>query len=218
MRIEAVLFDMDGLLFDTENLAVGASLNAAREQGFSIGQELTISLLGTNLELGTELLLRELPGLDPAGFWRDFDAHIWSHIEEKGLPIKPFAGELLAWLGERGYIIGLCSGSPRHMVEGYLRVAGFENCFSAVLAGDDDLSLRSKPAPDMYLRLAGMLKADPAGCLVLEDSPKGLQAGRAAGMRTVMIPDLAPYTEQLAPFVDQVYPDLSHVIGYLEGN
>lgn len=217
MRIRAALFDMDGLLFDTENMAIGASLLATREQGFSISPEIPISMLGTNVELGTQMLLKHLPELDAAKFWRDFDGFMWKHVHEKGLPEKPFARELLAWLKEKRYIIGLCSGSPRHMVEGYLRVSGFDRYFDRVLAGDDDAALRSKPAPDMYARLAEMLAVNPGECLVLEDSPYGLRAGRAAGMRTIMVPDLAPYTDELAPYCDRVYPDLSQVIGYLEG-
>lgn len=216
MTIQAVLFDMDGLLFNSEFMAIGASELAGAEQGYDISEPLFRSMLGTNKEKSTALLRAELPQIDPAKYWSDFDKFMWKHVEEKGLPVKPCAEQLLKWLKEKDYVTGLCSGSPRHVVEGYLRVSGFDVYFDSVLAGDDDLSLRSKPAPDMYAHLAEKIGILPGACLVLEDSPNGLRAGRAAGMQTVMVPDLVPYSEELAPYCDAVYPDLSYVIRYLE--
>lgn len=216
MNLDAILFDMDGLLFDTESLGIGASHEAVKEQGFLISHELQRLMLGTNKEKSNELLLSELPDLDTQKFWVDFDASIWRHVENKGLPVMHFAAELLAWGKEKGLVMGLCSGSPRHVVERYLQVAGMAHYFEAILAGDDDENLRSKPAPDMYLRTAQMLGLAPANCLVLEDSPNGLRAGRAAGMHTVMVPDLIPYTEALAPFCDAVFDNLSHLPAYIE--
>ena len=216
MTIDAVLFDMDGLLFDSETLAIEASALAAREQGMSVGDDLFKLMLGTNKEKSIALFLEHFPALDAGKFWADFEVFMWRQVERDGLPVKPFAGELLEWVKQRGLVMGLCSGSPRHVVDGYLRISGMGHYFSAILAGDDDPALLSKPAPDMYLKTAGMLDARPAHCLVLEDSPNGLHAGRAAGMMTIMVPDLVPYSGELAPVCDAVFPDLSHIPAYIE--
>lgn len=216
MTIDAVLFDMDGLLFDSETLAIEASALAAGEQGMSVGDDLFKLMLGTNKEKSTALFLEHFPALDAEKFWIDFDIFMWRQVDRGGLPVKPYAGELLQWVKGKGLKMGLCSGSPRHVVDGYLRVSGMGRYFSAILAGDDDPTLLSKPAPDMYLRTAAMLDARPAYCLVLEDSPNGLRAGRDAGMKTIMVPDLVPYSPELAPVCDAVFPDLSHVPAFIE--
>lgn len=217
VELKAVLFDMDGLLYDTEALAIRATAWAAQRQGYLMGEAMAIQLLGTNKEKSTELILKEFPKLDPKRFWADFDIDMWKQVREDGLPIKLYAAEILGWVKEKNMKIGLCSGSPRNTVEGYLKISGMEKYFEVIVAGDDDASLLSKPAPDMYLRTASMLGIAPRHCLVLEDSPNGLRAGRAAGMMTVMIPDLVPYTEELEGVCDAVFPDLSHVPGYIEG-
>lgn len=217
MTIDAVFFDMDGLLFDTEAMAIEASAMAAGEQGLSVGDDLFNMMLGTNKETSTNMLSKHFPGLDADRFWADFDSSMWRIVERSGLPVKHYAGELLAWLEDKKLPMGLCSGSPRHMVDGYMRVSGYSRHFKAILAGDDIEGLPGKPAPDMYLKTADMMSVRPAHCLVLEDSPNGLRSGRAAGMTTIMVPDLIPFSKELEPFCDAVFPDLSHVPAYIEG-
>lgn len=214
--IDTVLFDMDGLLFDTERLAIGATELAAKVQGFDLGPDIFKMVLGTNKEKSAEVFAIYFPGLDENIFWADFDKFMWRKVEQDGLPVKPFARQLLEWAEQKGLALGLCSGSPRNVVDGYMRISGFKDFFKAFVAGDDDELLQSKPAPDMYLRTAGLLGSTPERCLVLEDSPNGLRAGRAAGMRTVMVPDLVPYSEALASVCDAVFPDLSHVPAYID--
>lgn len=215
MAIKALLFDMDGLLLDTEALAIEASIWAAKDQGFDVGGELHHLMLGTTKEKSSILLKQRVPGLDLDRFWAVVDAHMQKQVEEDGIPRKQHAMELLLWAEEKGLMMGLCSGSYRQVVEPYLSMAGMIDFFTAIVAGDDDFSLGSKPAPGMYLRTAELLSVLPEECLVLEDSPNGLRSGRSAGMKTVMIPDLIPYTEDLAPFCDAVFPDLSHVPGFI---
>ena len=217
MTIDAVLFDMDGLLFDTEAMAIEASAMAAARQDLSVSEELFNLMLGTNKETSTDMLSQHFPGLDTDRFWDDFDASMWQIVERGGLPVKHYAEELLTWLEDKKLPMGLCSGSPRHMVDGYMRVSGFGRYFKAILAGDDIAGLPGKPAPDMYLKTADMMSVRPAHCLVLEDSPNGLRSGRAAGMTTIMVPDLIPYSKELEPYCDAVFADLSLLPAYIDG-
>ena len=96
------------------------------------------------------------------------------------------------------------------MVEAYLKSTGVLTCFSVFATGSDNLP--SKPNPDIFLTAAQRLQVSPAACLVLEDSVNGVKAGRAAGMQVCMVPDLIPFTAELAPYCDHVAEDLSQVI------
>lgn len=216
MAIKALLFDMDGLLLDTEALGIKASIQAAEDQGLDIGTELHHLMLGLNKKESNALFKKRAPELDLEKFWAVFDTQLWKQVKKDGMPVKPFALELLQWGKENDFRMGLCSGSYREVVEPFISMARLTKYFSAIVAGDDDFSLGSKPAPGMYLRTAQLLGVTPDECLVLEDSPNGLRSGRAAGMSTVMIPDLIPYTEDLAPFSDAVFSDLSYVPAFVE--
>lgn len=216
MAIKALLFDMDGLLLDTEALAIVASIRAAEDQGIGIGEELHHLMLGTNKEKSNEILKQRVPELDLEKFWAVVDAQMWQQVRQDGVPVKPFVFELLEWSKDNDLLMGVCSSSYREVVVPFINMAGLTEYFSAIVAGDDDFSLGSKPAPGMYLRTAQLLGVTPDECLVLEDSPNGLRSGRAARMTTVMIPDLIPYTEDLAPFSDAVFSDLSHVPAFIE--
>ena len=218
MAIKAVLFDMDGLLLDTEALGIEASVRAAEDQGLGIGEELHYLMLGVNKEKSNELFKQRVPDLNLNKFWTVADEQIQQLVNDRGVPIKPHAMELLQWVKEKNLLMGLCSGSSREIVELYLNLAGMLNYFAAIVAGDDDLSLGSKPSPGMYLRTAQLLQVSPEQCLVLEDSPSGLRSGRAAGMMTIMIPDLMPYSDELAPFSDAVFENLSQVPDFITKN
>ena len=215
MSISTVLFDMDGLLLDTESVGIKVSIHAAALQGIAMSESLHYDTLGTSYEETAARFLSVHPQMDMARYREDYVRGLRDWVLDKGVPVLPHAGELLCWLKARGYAMGLCSGSDRELIELYLRLADFAQYFPVIVAGDDP-GLNSKPAPDMYLKGAQLLGAQPGRCLVLEDSPNGLRAGRAAGMRTAMVPDMIPYTSELAPYCDAVLDDLSAVPGLLE--
>lgn len=215
MKISTILFDMDGLLLDTESMGIKVSIRAAEQQGIALSKALHMSTYGVSYEETAARFLSVHPEMDMERYRADYVRGLGEWAMDKGVPLMPCARELLVWLQARGYAMGLCSGSDRPLVELYLRQTGLAKYFSVIVAGDDP-GLRSKPAPDMYLKGAELLHAEPGRCLVLEDSPNGLRAGRAAGMRTVMVPDLVPYSEELAPYCDVVLDDLGGVPGLLE--
>ncbi len=215
MNINTVLFDMDGLLLDTETLGVKVSVHAAQQQGIELSESLHFATLGTSYEETAARFLAVHPNIDMTRYRADYLRGLRDWVTRDGVPLKPHAAALLAWLKAHGYAMGLCSGSDRALVELYLRLADFAQYFPVIVAGDDG-GLRSKPAPDMYLKGADLLNARPGHCLVLEDSPNGLRAGRAAGMHTVMVPDLIPFTRELAPYCDVVLDDLGGVPALLE--
>lgn len=213
MKIEAVIFDMDGLLFDTEGLGVDACQEAGQKQGMPIPRELVLSTLGMTTERSAEAYHRVHPKLDLERFWDDYRDIMLSYADPDGPPLMPHARELISWLHEQGIQVGLCSANQERLVTAYLERSGLRDQFEVVVHGRPDLP--SKPAPDMYLLTAKLLGVAPARCLVLEDSPNGVKAGRAAGMQVAMVPDMIPFREELRPYCDAVFSDLSQVRGYV---
>lgn len=212
--IHAVIFDMDGLLTDSERIGLTALQESGRRQGVELPQALIRQTLGTTSAFSSRLYQTHFPALDTRKLFADFWEIMYALAEEGKIPLKQGARELLRALGARGIPCAVGSSSPRKTVELYLRRAGVLGCFAALVTGDEGMA--SKPAPDIFLRAAQLLGAAPADCLVLEDSVNGLKAGRAAGMRVGMVPDLIPYSDALAPYCDAVLPDLLAALPLLD--
>ncbi|TCL60769.1 HAD family hydrolase [Allofournierella massiliensis] len=213
--IEAVLFDMDGLMFDTERMYQKAWLQAGRQMGAPMEPEIVDRLRGRNRE-GCARVCREAFGED-----FDFDAMrtacralMARWIEEDGLPVKPGLYELLAELERRGIPAVLATSTTRDSAWGHLQRAKVDRYFLGAVCGDE--VSHSKPDPEVFLKAAALAGRDPARCMVLEDSPAGVRAGAAAGCFTVMVPDLTAPDEELKKLADEILPGLRDVIPLLD--
>ena len=213
--IEAVLFDMDGLMFDTERMYQKAWLQAGRQMGVPMEPEIVDRLRGRNRE-GCARVCREAFGED-----FDFDAMrtacralMARWIEEDGLPVKPGLYELLAELERRGIPAVLSTSTTRDSAWGHLQRAKVDRYFLGAVCGDE--VSHSKPDPEVFLKAAALAGRDPARCMVLEDSPAGVRAGAAAGCFTVMVPDLTGPDEELKKLADEILPGLRDVIPLLD--
>ncbi len=213
--IEAVLFDMDGLMFDTERMYQKAWLQAGRQMGVPMEPEIVDRLRGRNRE-GCARVCREAFGED-----FDFDAMrtacralMARWIEEDGLPVKPGLYELLAELERRGIPAVLATSTTRDSAWGHLQRAKVDRYFLGAVCGDE--VNHSKPDPEVFLKAAALAGRDPARCMVLEDSPAGVRAGAAAGCFTVMVPDLTAPDEELRKLADEILPGLRDVIPLLD--
>lgn len=188
--IRAVIFDLDGTLFDTEPLYRAAFHAALSRFGFALDDARYAGLIG----LATPDRAERLAQL----FGRDFPAPAflaeYRRQKQRCLatppPLKPGALALLDWLAERGLPAAVASAASAATVHRHLARAGLTARFAAILSRDD--VARRKPHPDLFLQAAGALGVKPCHCLVLEDSAPGLAAAAAAGMQAVLIPDLAP--------------------------
>ena len=213
--IEAVLFDMEGLMFDTERMYQKAWLQAGRQMGAPMEPEIVDRLRGRNRE-GCARVCREAFGED-----FDFDAMrtacralMARWIEEDGLPVKPGLYELLAELERRGIPAVLATSTTRDSAWGHLQRAKVDRYFLGAVCGDE--VSHSKPDPEVFLKAAALAGKDPARCMVLEDSPAGVRAGAAAGCFTVMVPDLTAPDEELKKLADEILPGLRDVIPLLD--
>ena len=213
--IRGICFDMDGVLFDTERLGSRMMSAAASLQGETLLEEHWNALIGKTMHQTMDALHLWFPRLDTERFIRDWKAVTLSHVRRHGMPLKEGAAELLAWAQAAGLRLALCTSNDPDVVDAYLRLCGWENLFQPVVTR---LMIASpKPAPDCYLKAAELMGLSPAECAGVEDSPAGVRAVRAAGMLSVMVPDVIPFSGDLAPFVDRVFPGLKDLQAFLSG-
>ncbi|MBR3107588.1 MAG: HAD family phosphatase [Clostridia bacterium] len=212
MSFQALVFDMDGLLMDSERVGLDVMRACGRLQGFDIPAAVVRETIGSNEQSCGDYYHQFFPDLDTRRLFLDFTNAMREMAEQGKIPLKKGVGELLEEGKKRKIPMAVASSSDLGTIGIYLRSAGVISYFDALITGD---GLPSKPAPDVFLKAAAALNADPKCCLVLEDSVNGVKAGRAAGMTVVMVPDLIPCTDDLTPYVDHVLPDLSAVLPLL---
>ncbi|MCR4886505.1 MAG: HAD family phosphatase [Clostridiales bacterium] len=208
--IRAVIFDMDGLLMDSEGVGLTVLHECAMRQGIEIPLERIRQTLGSSADSITAFYLQFYPTLDAPRLFRDFREAMHDLARRGKIPLKKGAKELLAVLREKNIPCAVASSSHPNSIRIYLENAGVLDAFAALISCGEGIA--SKPAPDIFLKAAQALYTAPENCLVLEDSVNGVKAGRAAGMTVYMVPDMIPYTDALAPYCDAVLPDLLAVI------
>lgn len=205
----AVIFDMDGLLLDSEPLYRVTWQTAAAELGFPIDDVFFRRFVGRGNDEAERILIERfgeaLPLEEFRIRWRrDFD----ERLARAPLARKIGAVELLDRLDARGIPLALATSSPRAMA---LQCLGdLVTRFVAFAFGDD--VKRTKPAPDLFLLAAARLGFEPADCLVLEDSEPGVRAARAAGMDVILVPDLIEPSPKIASMAMRVCKSLHDVL------
>ncbi len=212
--LEAVIFDMDGVLLDSESICVLCWDRAASEMGLDGIYNIYKKCIGTNV-FDTKAILR-------ASYGADFDAdsfyartsELFHVVEaEKGLSKMPYASECLEALKKAGFRLALASSTREATVRRQLKASGLLDFFETLTCGDS--VQHSKPAPDVYINACASLALPPAACLAVEDSFNGVRSAVAAGMRCVMVPDQLAPTEEIKKLASAVLRDLSELAPWL---
>ncbi len=184
--IEAVVFDMDGVLVDSEPLHLEAARRQLASYGVSYSQEENAEFIGfTDLEIFT--ILRSRHGLVPstAALAREFEAGLIALLAREAVAL-PGVPAVLVWLRQAGYRLALASSSTPEVIAATLRALRIDEHFSIVVSSVE--VGRGKPAPDVFLAAASRLGLPPGRCLVIEDSRNGVLAAKRAGMACVAVP------------------------------
>ena len=212
--MKACIFDMDGLMFDTERVFVQAWDYAGEQMGLGKTGYMVMKTMGSNVEGCNRIWQEEFgPELDTAALWKHTVTFLEDYYEHH--PVTPKKGlyELLRYLKEKGYKLAVASSTKREHVEKNLISADVRHYFSAVIGGD--MVAKSKPEPDIYLTAAAALGADPATCYALEDSRNGLLSAHAAGCKVIHVPDLWQPDEVVKAFMLGPFDDLLAVRDWL---
>lgn len=213
--IKAVVFDMDGLLFDTERLWIMSALYASEQMGHGVEESFLHTLLGATCEDSRKRYF-ETYGEDFPYEEHCKVAHACREkvMEESGIPVKPGVYELLRYLKKKDYIVGLATSTARNTALQHLNRAKIADYFKELICGDEIKN--GKPAPDIYLEACRKLDVLPAHAMALEDSYNGIRAAKAAGMLPVMIPDILQPTPEIETLLYTKYNQLDEVIPLLE--
>ena len=216
-RKTAVVFDMDGVIFDSERAQMAVWLALAEEAGLRGMERVYHRCIGVTLE-ATGAILKEEYGADFP--WEDFrrrtNAAYRARYAGGRLPLKSGARELLEALHARAVPLALASSTDGALVRAWLTEAGLLGCFDAVITGD--MVTRSKPDPEIFLTACAALGVKPADAYVIEDSCNGVRAGYAGGMHVLMVPDLLPPDEEMREKAEAFFPSLWETGGYLNNN
>lgn len=208
--VEGVIFDMDGLMFDTEPLWTDAWPIVLPEFGYpEVPAELPDACRGSAGEV-TYRIIRSFLGEDaPApAMWVRMKEEVHKMLE-KGVVKKPGLDELLAFLAENNIPMAIASSSPHDIIEMDLNNAGVRGYFTFIVSGED--VDRPKPDPQVFQVSAERMGTDPAKSLVLEDSLNGVRAGAAGGFITVMVPDMIAPTDEIKQLYTRECKDLFEV-------
>lgn len=188
-QIKGILFDMDGLILDTEKLYCRFWQEAARILGYPMTMEQALGMRSLNRHAG-EMKLKSYfgEGISYTEVRKKRIELMDAFVEKEGVTTKPGIWELLAFLQEKQIRTAIATSSPIRRTKKYLSSVHLENEFDAIVSGY--MVEHGKPEPDIYVYAAGQLGLEPANCIVLEDSPAGILAAYRAGCMPVMIPDL----------------------------
>ena len=199
------IFDMDGLMFDTEVIYGRAWSLAGERLGVTIPDGFHTAVCGSNGENAKKIIQTYLPEVDCDALMK-LTYQISYDLQRRALPEKPGLHEILEFFRSRGVKMAVASSTQREQVEWNLEKSGIRSYFDAVVTGED--VSHSKPDPEAFLIASARLGLPASDCYVFEDSFNGVRAGHAAACCTVMIPDLRQPDQEIAQYYDACFPDL----------
>ncbi len=215
ITVEAILFDMDGLVLDTEKLYTRFWQEAANALGYPMTKEQALGMRSLNRGAGLAKMQSYF------GETVDYDAirgkrieMMDAFVEKEGVTLKPGIRELLSYLKEHGIKTSIATSSPIERTVLYLTSVGLEKSFDELVSGY--MVEKGKPEPDIYLYAAEKLGVKPEHCMVLEDSPAGILAAYRAGCIPVMIPDQDEPEEETRKLLYAKVENLQKVMELLE--
>lgn len=216
MNIKAVLFDMDGLMVDTESLATEAFIHSAKKQGYDMTKEETLLVLGFTTKSIYEFWENYFKNSDVSGkqLVDDHYKYIENILFTTGPRKMPYIEELLKYLKESNYKVAVASSSNMNHIINNMEKTGLKKYIDEFASGAEVEN--SKPAPDVFLLAAERLGVKPENCLVLEDSKAGVIAGSSAGAKVIMVPDMFKPDEECKERTYKIVGNLGEVISVLE--
>lgn len=210
MAIEALIFDLDGLLIDSERLSQRSWSQVMAEAGYLLSEDIYHKMIGRT-EKDVKAILQQAYGskFPFEEMYRKREQRFFKIIEQEGMPRKAGWDELAQYILQNRLKSAVASSTYRRLAEKKLHAAGLLSFFEVIVTGDE--VAHGKPAPDLFLTAARKLAVSPEKCVVLEDSEAGIQAAHSAGMRCIHIPDIQPISPQTLMLVWRQVASLAEV-------
>lgn len=214
MNMKAVIFDMDGVIFDSERLVLEGWLELGKKYGIPDIHKVFPKCIGSNAVASKQIFLDYYGEDFPYDTYKqETSADYHAKYDGGRLPMKRGIKELLQFLKENGYHIGLASSTRYEVVRQQLEDAGILPYFETLTCGD--MVKKSKPEPDIFLKAAETLGVNPQDCIVIEDSYNGIRAASRACMFPIMVPDMIAPDEEMKQLAKAIFSDLHEVRDFL---
>lgn len=209
-KIKAIIFDMDGVIFDTETVYLKVWSDVFEKYGYKMTKEIYASVLGTGRENVKKVFLNNFGNEIPIDhMYIEKDENLAKEIE-KGVPLKLGAYEILTYLRENDFKIALATSAISERAFKQLKQANIESFFNVIVCRDD--VRKTKPNPEIFLRAANKLGVMPEQCIVIEDSSAGIEAAVNAGMVPIHVVDLKEADEKILRNSYKSFNDLNEII------
>lgn len=217
MKYKAVVFDMDGVIFDSERLVLSGWERAAKSYGLEGVGEVFLKCIGTNAVETKKIFLAHYGEAFPYDEFRKVgSAYFHEQCKDDLVPMKPGVAEILRYLNDAGYLVGLASSTRYEFVYREIKAAGLLPYFRNLTCGD--MLKKSKPEPDIFLMACDSLGVRPEEAIAIEDSYNGIRAAYRAGMFPVMVPDLVMPDEEIRGIAGAVFENLTEVQNWIQNS
>ncbi len=213
---KSIVFDMDGVLFDSERIYYRAWHRAGKKLGLPETDDCVTHCVGRNGSDIRDYLLESYgPQFPVNDFIEDIKAEFYEIVKSEGLPQKTGVRELLEWLTENHWKVGLATSSTGKTAERNLEMSCLSQYFKTIVTGD--MIRHGKPDPDIYLLACSNLGVTPDGCYAVEDSSNGILSAYAAGLNVIFVPDMIKPPPEVERLIFRTFPSLVEAKAYLAG-
>lgn len=214
-KIEAVLFDMDGVIFDTERIYLEIWTSVFNKYGYKMTKDVYVTVMGRGREnvikTFVDIYGNDLPIMK---MYDEKDELLLQIIDAGEVPIKPGAIEIIKSLKKNGYKVALATSAKRNRLDKQLKIGNIKDIFDAIVCGDDVTN--AKPDPEIFLDAAKKLSVSPKKCIVIEDSPAGIKAAYNAKMVGLHVEDLKKSDEEIKKYCNRSFGNLFEIKEYLK--
>ena len=213
-KIEAVLFDMDGVIFDTESIYLDIWTKVFQSYGYIMTKDVYISVMGRGrknvIKTFVDLYGEDLPIIQ---MYKEKDKKLIRVIDKGQVPMKVGVKEILIFLKENGYKVALATSAKRERAIKQLKMANIKELFDCIVCGDEVIN--AKPNPEIFLKAAEELSVKPENCIVIEDSPAGIESAYNANMVGIHVEDLKKADEEILKYCHKSFKNLIDIKEYI---